>query len=98
MERLWPRGVSKSAAQIDIWLKELAPTTELRKWYGHDPDRWAEFQSRYLDELDANGAAIEQLTRHLAEGDVTFVFAARDVERNSAVVLKQYAERQLKSR
>lgn len=98
VERLWPRGISKSAAQIDIWLKELAPTTELRKWYGHDPDRWAEFQCRYRDELEANGAAIEQLKRHLAEGDVTFVFAARDVERNSAVVLKQFAERQLKSR
>jgi uncharacterized protein YeaO (DUF488 family) len=93
VERLWPRGVSKDKAAIDLWLKEVAPSTELRKWYGHDPDKWEEFRRRYSAELDERREALDDLERRLKEGPVTFVFAARDEEHNSAVVLKEYLER-----
>src|SRR5256885_948606 len=89
VERLWPRGLSKDEAAIDLWLKEVAPSTELRKWYGHDPDKWEEFRSRYRAELDDKGEVLDDLRRRLKEGPVTFVFAARDEEHNSAVVLKE---------
>ena len=88
VERLWPRGVSKRKAKIDLWLKDLAPSTALRKWYGHDPDRWPQFRKRYVAELKDKGDLLS-LLKHVAEQrTVTFVFAASDVERNSAVVLK----------
>src|SRR5262245_14751749 len=87
VERLWPRGVSKDEAAIDLWLKEVAPSTELRKWYGHDPDKWGEFRRRYRAELDDKGEVLDDLKRRLKEGPVTFVFAAKDEEHNSAVAL-----------
>jgi uncharacterized protein YeaO (DUF488 family) len=93
VERLWPRGVSKEKAAIDLWLKEVAPSTELRKWYGHDPDRWEEFRRRYRAELDDKGEVLDDLRRRLREGPVTFVFAARDEGRNSALILKEFLER-----
>ena len=93
VERLWPRGVSKEAAAIDLWLKEVAPSPELRKWYAHDPDRWEEFHRRYRAELDDQGEVLDDLRRRLEQGTVTFVFAARDEEHNSAVALKQYLEK-----
>jgi uncharacterized protein YeaO (DUF488 family) len=92
VERLWPRGVSKEKAAIDLWLKEVAPSTELRKWYGHDPDRWEEFRRRYRAELDGRREVLDDLKRRLKEGPVTFVFAARDEEHNSALLLKEYLE------
>lgn len=92
VERLWPRGVTKQDAAIDAWPKEVAPSTELRKWYGHDPDRWEEFRDRYKAELDAKGEGLDDLRRRVGEGPVTFVYAARDEERNGAVVLKDYLE------
>jgi len=92
VERLWPRGVSKAQAAIDHWLRDLAPSTDLRKWYDHIPDRWPEFQRRYAEELDGNADAVEQLRAICRAGPVCFVFAARDTERNSAVVLKAYLE------
>lgn len=92
VERLWPRGVSKEKAAIDVWLKELAPTPELRKWYGHDLVRWAEFRRRYLAELDDNPDAISDLKQRLSKGPVTFVYAAKDPEHNSALVLREYLE------
>lgn len=92
VERLWPRGVSKAQAAIDHWLRDLAPSTDLRKWYDHIPDRWPEFQRRYAEELDGNADAVEQLRTICRAGPVCFVFAARDTERNSAVVLKAYLE------
>jgi uncharacterized protein YeaO (DUF488 family) len=92
VERLWPRGVSKDKAAIDLWLKEVAPSAELRKWYGHDPDKWAEFRRRYQAELDEKREVLDDLKRRLKEGPVTFVFAARDEEHNSALVLKEYLE------
>ena len=93
VERLWPRGLSKENAAIDLWLKEVAPSTELRKWYGHDPDKWEEFRRRYRAELDDKGEVLDDVRRRLREGPVTFVFAAKDEEHNSAVALKEFLER-----
>jgi uncharacterized protein YeaO (DUF488 family) len=93
VERLWPRGVSKQNAKIDLWLKDLAPSTELRKWYGHDPARWPQFRKRYWAELKDQGDMLALLKYVTREKSVTFVYAASDEERNSAVVLKELLER-----
>jgi uncharacterized protein YeaO (DUF488 family) len=93
VERLWPRGVSKQKAQIDLWLKNLAPSTELRKWYGHEPSRWSQFRKRYLAELEAMDDVVALLKYVTQEKTVTFVYAASDQERNSALVLKELLER-----
>ena len=93
VERLWPRGVSKQQAKIDLWLKDLAPSTELRKWYGHDPARWPQFSKRYQAELKGKGDVLALLRYVTEERTVTFVYAASDEERNSAVALKQFLER-----
>jgi len=93
VERLWPRGVSKQKAQIDLWLKNLAPSTELRKWYGHEPSRWAQFRKRYLAELEAMDDVVALLKYVTKEKAVTFVYAASDEKRNSALVLKELLER-----
>ncbi len=90
VERLWPRGLSKERAAIQHWPKEIAPSPELRRWYGHRPERWNEFQTRYHAELDANTDAVRALMALCAGRAVTFVFAAKDTERNSAVALKKY--------
>jgi uncharacterized protein YeaO (DUF488 family) len=93
VERLWPRGISKDRAAIDLWLKDLAPSTELRKWFSHDPEKWDEFRQRYRIELGNKGDLLVLLKHRISEGTVTFVYAAHDEERNSAVVLKEYLER-----
>lgn len=91
VERLWPRGVTKDAAAIEHWFKDLAPSPDLRKWYGHEPERWPEFRSRYEAELDAADHGVLGELLELCRGStVTFVFAARDTERNSAVVLRDF--------
>ena len=90
VERLWPRGLSKGKASLHHWLKEIAPSPELRRWYGHSPERWAEFQARYHAELDANPDVVRVLETLCAARPVTFVFAARDTERNGAAALKRY--------
>lgn len=92
VERLWPRGVTKDAAALDDWFKEIAPSPALRKWYGHDPKKWPEFQKRYRKELKANEDEVARLGEICAAGPVTFVYAAKDEERNSAAVLKAYLE------
>jgi uncharacterized protein YeaO (DUF488 family) len=92
VERLWPRGVSKDRAAIDLWLKDLAPSTDLRKWYGHDPDKWDAFRKRYQAQLKKMGDLLVLLKHCTTEGTVTFVYAAHDNERNSAVVLKEFLE------
>lgn len=92
VERLWPRGVSREQAAVDLWLKDLAPSTDLRKWFGHDPEKWDEFRKRYWSELGAKGDLLTLLRHRITEGTVTFVFAASDPERNSAVVLKEFLE------
>ena len=89
VDRLWPRGVSKDAAAIDLWLKDLAPSTELRQWFGHDPARWAEFQQRYAQEVRQHPQAFEQLRELARKGPVTLVYAARDEAHNDAVVLRE---------
>jgi uncharacterized protein YeaO (DUF488 family) len=94
VDRLWPRGVSKRSARIDLWLKEIAPTAALRKWFGHDPAKWTKFRDRYFRELDKNPEAREQLMEHVRHGTVTFVYGARDEEHNDAVALKEYLESQ----
>jgi len=97
VERLWPRGVSKQAARLDDWLKEIAPSPELRRWYGHQPERWPEFQKRYRAELAGNGALVDQLISRLEGGNVTLLFAAKDEARNSAVLLKSVIDGRLDS-
>lgn len=92
VDRLWPRGMTKDAAQIDLWLKDVAPSTTLRQWFGHDPSKWAEFQERYFLELRDNPEAIEQLKGHVRQGVVTLVYGAKDTEHNHAVALKEYLE------
>jgi uncharacterized protein YeaO (DUF488 family) len=93
VERLWPRGVSKQRAKIDLWLKDLAPSTELRKWYGHDPAQWPQFRKRYWTELKKQGDVLALLKYVTDERLVTFVYAAGDEERNSAVALKELLEK-----
>ncbi len=93
VDRLWPRGISKDAAHIDLWLKEVAPSTNLRTWFGHDPSKWKEFRDRYFVELGDNPEAIVALTEHVRHGDVTLVYGAKDEEHNQAVVLKEYLEK-----
>ncbi|MCC7420058.1 MAG: DUF488 domain-containing protein [Planctomycetaceae bacterium] len=92
VERLWPRGIKKEKARIDLWMKEIAPSTELRQWFQHDVEKWDEFCKRYREELKENGDAAEQLKTRLKDGPVTFVFASKDEEHNSAVVLKAFLE------
>ena len=89
VDRLWPRGVSKERARLDEWARELAPTAELRTWFGHDPGRFAEFRRRYLAELAAHDDEVAELRRRGREGTLTLVYAARDSEHNDAVVLAE---------
>ena len=90
VDRLWPRGVSKEVAKIDRWLKEIAPSTALRKWFNHDPSKWEKFRVRYFRELDRNTDAVKEL-RALARGKtVTLVYSAKDEEHNQAVALRDY--------
>ena len=95
VERLWPRGVKKEALQIKDWYKEIAPSAELRRWYGHDPAKWDEFQRRYRAELDANPDGWQSLLHAVHAGTVTLVYGAKDTERNSAAVLKAFLEARL---
>lgn len=90
VERLWPRGLTREKAAIDHWVKDVAPSPDLRKWYGHEPEKWNEFQRRYREELSKNTAAVETLLQLCAGHQVTFVFAAKDEERNSAALLREY--------
>jgi uncharacterized protein YeaO (DUF488 family) len=87
VDRLWPRGLSKADAAIDLWLKDIAPSTELRRWFGHDPNRWPEFRQRYQRELAEHTAELDQLRALAGQGIVTLLFGARDEQHNDAVVL-----------
>ncbi len=93
VERLWPRGLKKEQVAVDLWLKEVAPSPELRTWFGHDPAKWQEFRRRYFAELKANPAPVKLLKDKSKEGTVTFVFAARDEWHNAAAALKEYLEK-----
>ncbi len=87
VDRLWPRGLTKEKAQVDLWLKEVAPSNELRKWFAHDRARWPEFKTRYKAELKQNTAELALLKQATAKSPVTLLYAARDTEHNEAVVL-----------
>ncbi len=93
VDRLWPRGLTKEKAGIDLWLKDIAPTTELRKWFGHDPAKWKEFQKRYHQELKNNKDQVSILYEQLKKGSVTLVYGAKDEEHNEALVLKEWLHR-----
>jgi uncharacterized protein YeaO (DUF488 family) len=96
VDRIWPRGISREKLKHDVWLSAIAPSAELRKWFGHDPARWTEFRARYYAELRNNRDVVSQLLEP-AHDRLTLVYAAKDVQFNNAVALKSYLERQLKS-
>jgi len=89
VDRIWPRGLRKRDAAIDQWLRDLAPSTELRKWFGHDPDRWGEFRQRYRTELDQHGSLLRELRRRAAHQRVTLLYSAKNRQLNQAVVLRE---------
>lgn len=92
IDRLWPRGISKEEVKLDLWLKDIAPSTELRQWFGHDPAKWREFKKRYISEIKSNTQALSQIQTLVKKGKVTLVYGAKDEEHNDAVVLKEYLE------
>lgn len=95
VDRIWPRGMSKAKLQYDAWLRQVAPSSDLRKWFGHDPARWGAFQRRYIAELDTNPEAIETCLDWCASGPVTLLYSAADRDHNQAVVLRDYLRRRL---
>lgn len=94
VERLWPRGMKKETLKMDAWLKDVAPSSELRRWFGHDPLKWAEFQNRYWAELRADPAKWKPITEAAQKGDVTLLYSAHDMEHNNALALKSFLEKQ----
>lgn len=96
VDRLWPRGLTKEKAAVDIWLKEIGPTTALRKWFAHDPAKWKGFQKKYCQELAENTEQVDTLREHIKKGKVTLVYGARDQEHNEALVLKEWLEHKIK--
>ncbi len=95
VDRLWPRGLRKADAAVDLWLREIAPSHELRRWFGHDPARWTEFRARYRDELARRPERLRELMAHCRRGTVTLLYAARDGDRNNAVVLLEVLREEL---
>ena len=93
VDRLWPRGLTKEKANVDVWLKEIAPSTELRKWFGHDPAKWTRFRGRYETEIRNRDELVEMLKDFARQGTITLLYAARDEKHNEATVLKQFLER-----
>ncbi len=96
VDHLWPRGVKKEALKVEDWIKAVSPSDGLRKWFGHEPAKWKEFQRRYSSELDEKTEIWEPLAEAARAGDITLVFGARDTEHNNAVALKDYLEKRLK--
>jgi uncharacterized protein YeaO (DUF488 family) len=92
VERLWPRGLAKAKVHVAGWLKDVAPSTELRKWFGHDPDKWDEFRKRYRRELDSRPEAWQPIVSAARRGPVTLVYSSHDTEHNNAVALQEYLE------
>jgi uncharacterized protein YeaO (DUF488 family) len=97
VDRVWPRGIARHDLQIDSWLKDLAPSTELRKWFGHDPTKWDEFKERYALELEQRSEPLGELVEKARAGHVTLIFSAKDTQHNNAVALREHLERRLKS-
>lgn len=96
VDRLWPRGISKDKLKLDAWMKELAPSTELRQWFNHDLDKWPEFERRYFKELGKQAEQVEELRKQARRHTVTLVYSARDETHNDAVALKKYLEKGLR--
>ncbi len=96
VDRLWPRGLAKKKAKLDLWLKEIGPSNELRKWFGHDPNKWDEFKDKYFQELDQKEEQIDQIAAKAREGDIILLFGAKDKEHNNAMALKEYIETRIK--
>lgn len=94
VDRLWPRGVKKENARIDLWLKEIAPSDELRKWFGHDPAKWTEFKKRYFAELRNKQDSVAVLRQHARAGAVTLLYSAKDEKHNNAAALLEYLQSQ----
>lgn len=92
VDRLWPRGLRKEAAKLDLWLREIAPSDALRRWFDHDPERWTEFKRRYRAELKNEASAVRLIRDALKKGNVTLLFAAKDEDHNNAVALKEIIE------
>ncbi len=92
VDRIWPRGLSKKAAKVDHWLKDIAPSTPLRKWFAHDPEKWGEFRKRYFAELQGKPDAVKQLRMLAKKGTMTLLFGAKDEKHNNATALKEYLE------
>ena len=92
VDRLWARGLSKDKAKVDVWVKEIAPSTELRHWYGHDPNKWPEFKSRYAVELNTKPDKVEEILGEVQMGIVTFLYSSKEEQLNNAVALKEYIE------
>lgn len=90
VERLWPRGIKKESLRTDGWLKDVAPSGDLRRWFGHDPAKWTGFEQRYFSELDKNPGAIQRIVEAARRGNVTLLYSARDKEHNNAVALREY--------
>jgi uncharacterized protein YeaO (DUF488 family) len=92
VDRIWPRGIGKDEAHIDRWLKDVAPTTELRKWFNHEPQKWKEFKNKYFQELEGKSEALEELLEMVHGGRITLVYGAKDQQHNNAIALKEYLE------
>ena len=95
VERLWPRGVKKTSLEIKGWLKDVAPSAELRKWFSHDPAKWDEFRTRYFSELDANPDAWQPIIEVARHGTVTLIYSSHDTEHNNAIALEEFLKRHL---
>jgi uncharacterized protein YeaO (DUF488 family) len=96
VDRLWPRGLTKDEVKVDLWLKEIGPSTELRKWFGHDPDKWKMFKKKFFQELDQKKELVDQIIVKAKEGDLVLLYGARDEEYNNAVALSEYIQTKMK--
>lgn len=92
VDRLWPRGLTKEKAHVDLWLKDLGPSTELRKWFAHDPKKWTSFRTKYFQELKVKGDLLSEVRRESRQGTVTLLYGAKDTEHNEALLIKEYLE------
>jgi uncharacterized protein YeaO (DUF488 family) len=96
VDRLWPRGLSKEKAKVDLWLREISPSNELRKWYGHDPEKWGEFKQRYYQEIGSKQEAIDLLLKKAKKGTTTLLYGSKEEKLNNAVALKEYLGKRVK--
>lgn len=96
VDRLWPRGLSKNEVNVDLWLKDIGPSNGLRKWFGHDPEKWSEFKERYFKELDLKKDLVDQVIARVKKGNTILLYGAKDEEHNNAVALKEYIEAKMK--